>query len=138
MSQDSGAHIRLDEEGAVRIGALVKSAGGNLPVIIGEDVSAALDSALGYASETLEQIDGTQRLSRVVIAAALRNVRAGAWRTRAEHDASPNAVSMGRGFGNEERAAVHLQPPDRARGALAFDRQSLVEDLTTLLKRQWV
>jgi len=137
ISQDTGAHVMLDEEGAIRLSVPIKSAGSHLPVIIHEYVSNALDAALGYAEETLELIDGTQRLSRVVVASVLRNARSRAWRTRAEHDASPNSGMMSTGFSNDEKTPAHLQPADRARGALSFDRQALVEDLTTLLKRQW-
>lgn len=137
ISQDSGAHVLLDEQGALRVSVPIAPAGGHLSVLIHEHVTAAMESALGYAAETFESIDATHRLSRVVVAAAIRNVRSVAWRTRAEHNASPNSVSIGGGFGREEKLPVHLQPPDRARAALAFGRPALVEDLTTLLKRQW-
>ena len=60
-----------------------------------------------------------------------------AWRTRREHDVSPNRVSYGHGFHNDERPPVHLQPPHRSRAAITLDRPRLVEDLVVLLRRQW-
>jgi hypothetical protein len=136
LKQDSHAAVTLDERGDLAVTLPVKSVSEHVSVIIDELVANAFDRGLGYASHVLDQIDGTQRLSRIVIAATLSNA-SGAWRTRAEHAASPNSVSWGGGFGNEQRHPVHLQPPDRARAALKFERERLVEDLTALLRRQW-
>jgi hypothetical protein len=89
-------------------------------------------TALGYVAEALDQVDAVQRLSRIVVAAALSNAQASVWRSRAEHDARPSSASWG--HSNQERVPVHLKPADRARSALSFDRERIVEDLTTLLR----
>jgi Domain of unknown function (DUF4062) len=135
LDQDSGATVLLDEQGSIRITIPIKPSGGNLPAIIGEHVSEAFMTSLGYVAEVLDHVDPVQRLSRIVVAAALTNAQAGVWRSRAEHDARPSSAAWG--HSNQERVPVHLKPADRARTALSFDRERMVEDLTTLLRRQW-
>jgi len=135
LSQDSGAVVTIDEQGALRLSVPIKAATGHMPVIIDEHVSEALDRSIGYAAKVLEHVDPAQRISRVVIAARPSSVD-GVWRTRAEHDASPSSASYG-AFREEDGKPTYLHPPDHPRAALMFDRQRLVEDLTALLRRKW-
>lgn len=137
LGQDSGAAVVLDERGSVRLSIPVSRGGGHMPAIIDENVSAKLDQALGYATWLLEKIDAVHRLSRIVVVAALADAGMGAWRTQREQDASPNSMTYSHGFNNGERPPVHFQPPDRPRAAIGFDRDRIVEDLKTLLRRQW-
>jgi hypothetical protein len=57
------------------------------------------------------------------------------WRTQREQDASPNSYSMD--FGHKERKPVHLTPAVRPRPALRHQASQLIEDLITLLRREW-
>lgn len=137
LAQDNGAAIALDERGSVRLSIPVARGGGHMPAIIDENVSAALNQALGYATWLLEKIDAVHRLSRIVVVAALADSGMGAWRTQQEQDASPNSMTYSHGFNSGERPPVHFQPADRSRSAIGFDRERMVQDLKTLLRRQW-
>lgn len=137
LGQDSGAGVALDERGSIRLSVPVARGGGHMPAIIDENVSAALDKGLGYATWLLDKIDAVHRLSRIVVVAALGDASMGAWRTRQEQDASPNSMTYSHGFNSGERPPVHFQPPDRLRAAIGFDRERMVQDLKTLLRRQW-
>ncbi|WP_174297456.1 endonuclease NucS domain-containing protein [Sphingomonas bacterium] len=137
LGQDNGAAVVLDERGSVRLSIPAKRGGGHMPAIIDENVSAALDRALGYATWLLEKIDAVHRLSRIVVVASLADAGMGAWRTQREQDASPNSMTYSHGFNSGERPPVHFQPPDRPRAAIGFDQDRMVEDLKTLLRRQW-
>jgi len=137
LGQDSGAALALDERGSVRLSIPVARGGGHMPAIIDENVSAALEQALGYAHWLFEKIDAVHRLSRIVVVASLADAGMGAWRTRQEQEASPNSMTYSHGFNNGERPPVYFQPPDRPRAAIGFDRDRMVQDLKTLLRRQW-
>jgi hypothetical protein len=140
LEQDRGsATVSLDEQGGILITLPIERSGRGhgLPALIQEDVERQLAAALAYAGWLLERIDPTQRLTHVAIAGKIAEGDSLAWRTQREHDASPNHVSYGHGFHNDERAPVHLQPSHRARAALMLDRPRLVEDLVVLLRRQW-
>lgn len=76
-------------------------------------------------------------LSRLVIVVGLTDGGVMGWRTHREDQANPNSMTVTHAFQQGERASVYFQPPDRPRAALAFDRTRMVEDLVTLLKRQW-
>ena len=79
--------------------------------------------------------DPTQRLAHLAIAANIADAHYMAWRTQREHDASPNSMSMGKGFSSGgERSPVFLSRP---RAALRLDVGRIVEDLLVPLRRQW-
>jgi hypothetical protein len=137
LTQDTGAAIVLDERGSIRITMPVERGTGMMGAMIEENIAAAIDRAISHASEILSGIDETQRLSRVVVAASLESGGMLAWRSRREDEASPNSMTMSSSFSQSERTPVHFQPPDRPRAALAFDRSRMVQDLVTLLRRQW-
>jgi hypothetical protein len=138
IAQERGASVQVDEQGSIviRIPAepptTVRWGHGGLPVLIEEDIHAAIGTALAYGSSLLEHIDPTQRLTHVGIAARIDGSENLTWRTRAEHNASPNSVSMGMGYG-EERAPISLSRP---RAALRLDRTRLIEDVLVPLRRQ--
>jgi hypothetical protein len=137
LSQPSGAEILLDERGSVRLSVPVARGTGMVGALIEENVAEAMDRALAQAAEVLTRVDDVQRLSRVVIVARLGEAGAMGWRTRLEDQASPNSMTIAHAFDQNQRTPVHFQPPDRPRAALAFDRARMVEDLVTLLRRQW-
>ncbi len=88
-----------------------------------------------YAGWLLERVDPTHRITHAAIAARVFGAGHLAWRTRSEHDASPDHVSMA--YHSEDRPAVHPSPAHRPRAALRLDAGRLVEDLLVLLRRQW-
>jgi len=137
LKQEDGiAAVSFDEQGAMIIKLPIAYAGHGLPVLIEENVLRQLSVALGYAGWLLERIDPTHRLTHFAIAAQLYGAGSLGWRTQQEHEASPNQIVGGLGFGNERSTAVHLTPPHRPRAALRLDAGRLVEDLVVLLRRQ--
>jgi hypothetical protein len=138
LSQESGAMIVLDERGSVRLGVPIARGTGMLGALIEENVADALDRGLGRAADILDHIDDGQRLTRLAVVASLGGEGAMGWRTRREDDASPNSMTMSHSFSHDDRVPVHLQPPDRPRASLAFDRVRMVEDLVALLRRGWL
>jgi hypothetical protein len=132
--------IRLSETGDVLIQLPVDkpSSGMGFPVVIEEDIAAMLEASIGLTAWLLDQIDSTERLTHVALAARLVGSSAYGWRTRAEHAASPKSGSIMM-FGREaERdAAVMLAQPYMVRQALTMNASRLVEDFIVLLRRQW-
>jgi hypothetical protein len=55
------------------------------------------------------------------------------WRTRAEHERSPDSFTMRM---SQEPATVSLTPARRHRAALAQDTAAIAEDLAALLARK--
>lgn len=131
------AMLTIDESGAVLLKLSIERSGDvhTLPVLVEEDVQRQLACALAYAAWVLEHVDRTQRLTHVVVATKIVGGEFLEWRTRGEHGASPNR--MGMCLGNDERRAVHLTPPHRARAALRLEAGRLLEDLVVMLRRQW-
>jgi hypothetical protein len=135
ISQGKGAEIRLDPPGGLRFSLPLTEHNSGWPVVIEEDIQARLASALAFAASVLDQIDPTQRLTHVAIAATLNASETVVWRTRREHEASPSSFSIG--MQHNERKPVHLTPPQRPRAALSHEAEALVEDFVTLLRRAW-
>lgn len=140
LRQERGSSLRLDEEGSILLQLGLdrperSGAGryGGLSVLVEEEVQASIRAALGFATSVLEQVDPTQRLTHVAIAAEILGGEHFAWRTRAEHDASPNSVTMGWGYGEERPPVVVSQ----SRSALRLNTTQIVEDLLVPLRRQW-
>lgn len=139
LAQDRGAMVQLDEQGSLLICVPLEgpATGGrsqmSLPVIVEEAVCQQIGTALGFSAAALDQIDPTQRLTHIVMAARIEGAGYLGWRTAAEHANSPTSVTMGMGFG-QERPAVQLACP---RAALRLDRTRLIEDLVVPLRRQW-
>lgn len=137
LTQNTGAAIVIDERGSVRLSLPISKGSGMIGALIEENVAEALRTALAHAAEILANVDETERLSRIVIAAGIGSNGIMGWRTRQEDEASPNSMNMSSSYRQGDPEPVHFQPPDRARAALTFDRERMVEDLVTLLGRQW-
>ncbi|HEY0628890.1 MAG TPA: DUF4062 domain-containing protein [Sphingomicrobium sp.] len=135
IGQSNGNAVSIDERGSILISFRVPSERG-MGVVLEEDISERLRAGLTFSAALLDQIDSAHRLSRVVVAAHLEGSGYSAWRTRAEHQHSPNQVTYTRGFTEEQEEPVHFQPPDQARAALAYDADTITEDLVALLRRQ--
>ncbi|PPT97582.1 hypothetical protein XaraCFBP7407_06100 [Xanthomonas arboricola pv. arracaciae] len=136
--RSDGASIRLWPNGDVLISLPVPppERGMGLSVVVEEDIAGKLEAAISYAAWLLAHIDPTERLSHVVPAVRLLGEHAGAWRTRAEHEASPNSMQVPYRQG-EHQAPVLLSPAHQVRQALSMDAQRIVEDLVVLLRRLW-
>lgn len=127
--------LTIDELGSVRLklpATRRREGTVELPVLVEEDLQERLQHGLAFITEVLDQIDAVQRLSAVVVIAALTGAVMHPWRTRAEHALNPNGGMLGSGPG---QAIVSLTPALRQRAALTFDRATLVEDLIVLLRR---
>lgn len=133
LSQGKDARLRITTNGDVLIG-LPASRSGEGFIVIEETATKALEDAIGFSAWVLDRLDPTQRITTVAIAAALGGGEMVVWRSQAEHDKSPNSYQMG--MGQRERKPVHLSPAHKPRTALKFDRQSISEDLITLIRRQ--
>jgi hypothetical protein len=103
-------------------------------IVIEEDVADALKNALSFAVEIWDTIDATQRISHAAFACSLLSGNYGVWRTRAEQAASPDRYSID--SSNGERKPIHLNPATRVRSAVSYQRDEIVDDLITLLRRQ--
>ncbi|WP_102581047.1 DUF4062 domain-containing protein [Xanthomonas arboricola] len=136
--RSDGASLRLWPNGDVLLSLPVAppERGMGLSVVLEESVAEKLEAAIAYAAWLLGQIDPTERLSHVVPAVRLLGEHAGAWRTRAEHEASPNSMQVPYRQG-EHQAPVLLSPAHQVRQALSMDAQRMVEDLLVLLRRRW-
>jgi hypothetical protein len=103
-------------------------------IVIEEDVADALKNALSFAVEIWDTIDATQRISHAAFACSLLSGNYGVWRTRAEQAASPDRYSID--SSNGERKPIHLNPATRVRSAVSYQRDEIVDDFITLLRRQ--
>ncbi|SOO18814.1 conserved hypothetical protein [Xanthomonas citri pv. fuscans] len=94
--RSDGASIRLWPNGDILISLPVPppERGMGLSVVLEESVAEKLEAAIAYAAWLLAHVDPTERLSHVVPAVRLLGEHAGAWRTRAEHEASPNSMQV--------------------------------------------
>jgi hypothetical protein len=127
--------ITLDAQGGVFIRQPLINEGKHMSsVIVVEEIQERLTEALRYCVWVLDEIDRTQRLSHLVVAVSIEGGTA--MLTRRQIEASPNSYSMS-AFGREERPPIHLTPAHVSRPALTQNMQSLVDDLVTLLRRQW-
>lgn len=127
--------IALDESGDILITIPLGHEQGGLPILVEEVVQEQLAAALRYAVWLLDRIDPTERLSHVMPAAAIVGDSYFGWRTRREHQANPNSMSMGH-FGQQDRLPVYLTPPHRARASVRLASVQLIEDFIVLLRRQ--
>lgn len=138
IAQQRGPLLRLTEQGSMMLRLPVTEAHrdrgvfGGLPAIIEETVQQRIATALGFAAAQLEHIDRTERITHVAIAVRITGSDYLGWRTRAEHAASPNSMTMG--VGSPERGPVTTF---KRRAALRLDRRHIVEDLVVPLRRQW-
>jgi hypothetical protein len=134
LSQQSSS-FRISEDGAIQIlRAIPKSE--HLQVIIEEDVLGLLDTSLKFVSQVLDTLDPTHKLSHVAIAVSVVESSYAGWRTRVEHQKSPNSITMSRMF-NDDEIVVTLKPAHRSRSSLKQQTASIAQDLTVLLRRKF-
>jgi hypothetical protein len=124
----------IDEEGAILLTLELPKPEGFFAPIIEEDVRDTLTSGLQFIARLLDYIDDTERISHVALAINLTNISQSAWRTRREHEKSPDRMTMSH-FMNEAREPILLSPPHRSRAALRQQTTSMAEDFTVLLRR---
>lgn len=103
---------------------------GSVSVAIREEVEELLQRMLGFAAWALDRIDPVKRMLDVVPVASLGGALT--WRTRAEHERSPNSFPIRM---SNEPAVVSLTPPRRHRSALGQDTAAIAQDLVVLLGR---
>lgn len=135
MIEQEKASILIDQLGTVRLVLAAEgphTLGGfaSVAVAIREDVEELLQRALRCVAWVLDRIDPIRRISDVVPVVSLSGALG--WRTRAEHERSPNSFTMRM---SQEAATVFLTPARRYRAALSQDAQALAEDLAALLER---
>ena len=100
-------------------------------VAIKEEVEESLQRMLKFSAWVLDHVDALRRISDVVIVVTIQGALT--WRTRVEHQRSPNSYSI---RSSAEPAVVQLTPARRHRAALTQDAGTLAEDLTVLLGRR--
>ena len=134
IDQDKNS-VLLDQLGTIRLVLSLEPQDdqrvGLAGVAIQEDVEEYLQKALKFAGSLLDHVDALRRISDIVIVAALQGALT--WRTRAEHQRSPNSYSVRL---STDAAVVQLTPARRHRAALIQDTGTLAEDLTVLLGRR--
>lgn len=134
LKQERG-YLSLGEDGSfLLVLPLARPERGGLDVMIEEEVTEKLVDALRFLSQVLDSIDSTERLSSVAIAAGILDPAQGEWRTRAEHERSPNSMQMSRMWDDSPVRAV-LSPANRSRAALRQQFEVMAQDLTVLLRR---
>jgi hypothetical protein len=126
--------MRLTEEGSLLLVLALPKSEGHFSPIIEEDVTSTMVNALQFAAEVLQSVDPTERLSSIAVAVSLLNSNHASWRTRAEHERSPDRMTMSRMF-DESGVRVVLSPPHRSRAAFRNEAQKMAEDFMVLLRR---
>lgn len=125
--------ISLNESADMRIDQNASSAERDWhQVLIEEQLTERLANAVRYAGWILDQVDGPNRLSDVVVSAALLRCSYHAWRTMEQQQASPNSVTLSN-LG--DRVVVRLSPAMLRRSALLHDTEAVVEELIGRLRR---
>jgi hypothetical protein len=139
IRQERGASFMLTEDGSMLIRQLLDEPAsgrgwdmGGQMVVVQEFVQAHLATAMSFMSKVLDQIDRTERVTDVAVAASIAGAEHRAWRTRAQNEARPGSVTIG--MGGRERGPVVKTV---RRSALRIDRAHLVEDLLVPLRRQF-
>lgn len=105
----------------------------DIPSMIEETITERITRAIRFCARVLDHVDSAQRISHVAPVAALLGTGYLPWRTRAEHERSPNEAT--RGLGSDKLVIVALSPPVRRRAALRHDTQRMAEDFTVRLRR---
>ncbi|HYN50800.1 MAG TPA: DUF4062 domain-containing protein [Thermoleophilaceae bacterium] len=129
------AALRIDEEGTLSIEQPVwdPTSRMGMSAVIHEEVTVRLERAIQLGAAVLDHVDPLHRLSDVVPVAAIIGAAYGAWRSRAEHERSPNQMAINmRGV---ERVIVALPTPRLHRGALPDQAGQTARDLAVLLRR---
>ncbi|XFC39533.1 DUF4062 domain-containing protein [Stenotrophomonas indicatrix] len=132
------AKIALWPTGDIQIRLPIPPAPGSMGsmVLLEEEVKSQLTASLTFANWLLSHVDPTERLTHLVVAVRITGNDGATWRTTAEHQQSPQSMSMAMRWG-EAPAPVTLRPAHHQRAVLRVQLHSLVEDLLVLLRRQW-
>ena len=134
--RDTGAAVSLSETGSIvavqPAGELDRQAAA-VPAIIVEDVVSRICGALRLAGRILDHVDPQHRISSVAVAAGALGAGFMPWRTRDEHDRSPQSATMS--IHGHDRAEALLSPPTRTRASLQRDAEHMAEDLAVRLRR---
>jgi len=117
----------------VRLSATNPRDQGGFAALIEEDIESQLGLALAFASALLERVDSAHRYSHAAIIAAVTGLSYEPWRTRSEHDRSPNSGTLRTGG---ESAIAQLDPSTRPRAEIGQRSRELAQDLMVLLRRQ--
>ena len=126
--------VRINEQGSISMTTRMDSH--HLLVIVEEDVREVIHNRLSFASWFLNDVDSSHKLSHCAIAVGFSGGGMHAWRTCAEHAASPNNVTMS-GFPTDEPIVANVSPAHRTRAALHQGTAELAEDLTVILRRHF-
>lgn len=126
--------LTLTEAGSICHVTEIPGSDRGLPVIIEEDVRAVINQFLRFADAVLDHIDPVNRLSHVVLVVKLFGANYLAWRTRTEHERSPNSVQMNT-IASDDIVPAHLSPPHITRAELRQNTPELIDDLTVKLRR---
>lgn len=133
------AEVQLWPTGDLRVSLpLPRSTSSHMSYVIEEDVVDTVAGALSFAGWVLGQVDPTERLTHVSVAARVVGDSVMGWRTAAEQAASPNSGSwsmMGREA--ERGQPVQLSPAHMPRAALTMRSREITEDFVVLLRRKW-
>ncbi len=131
--------ILVDEMGSIRIiqpalhVELNPGPAGLLSVLIEEEVRDRIGTCLQFATECLERVDPTKRLTELIPVVSLLGARAAAWRTLEEHRLSPSSMTLGSA---DDVETVQLSPAARKRQVIAMQADTLADDFTVLLRRR--
>ena len=99
--------------------------------VIEEDVRTGLDLAFRAATTLLDIVDGPQALRWCGVAAGVSSGQYSTWTTRAQIEASPNAMA-GSLSGHQSGKPVMLEAQQRT--GIEADRSRLISDLVALLR----
>ena len=135
LFEQESASVLLDQVGSIRVIQAARSGNdrfrSDIPALIEEEITAALSRGLRFAGWLLDRVDPLRRITDVVLVTALAGAGYMAWRTRAEHAASPQSGQTGQG----RDGVVTLRPARRHRQSLTYDADRIAEDLVALLRR---
>jgi hypothetical protein len=126
IAQERGGSLLLDEQGSLLVRLPLDGTERRrsemdmrgMMVLLEEVIQAKLSTIVGYAAAAIEHIDPTQRITDVAIAVRISGAEYQAWRTQAQHAASPGSVTIGHA-GNRERVPFADQAPAISRCSCA-------------------
>ena len=136
LMQENYGSLELNQQGDLLFKLYIPTQSSGFPIIVQEDVELLMAAALKFASDTLDKIDSSQKITRICVAAMVEGGDYLSWKQRAELDPSARSISLGHSIRGESSKPVHQSPPDFPRAALGFDAPEISADLSTLLRRQ--
>ena len=107
--------------------------GGDLPVLIEEDILDRLKNTFRFFGWMLDCVDELRRMSDVALVVHVTGGGYMGWRTRAEQQSNPGNYSVNP---TAEQKPIHLSPALRKRAAFIQDVDRIAEDMLVLLRRQ--